>query len=47
MSKKEVFWLIRRNKLTKREAVTLLSDFLVTSRKIAEKIYEEEFENEQ
>ena len=44
MNKKEILWQIRRNKLGKREAVILISDFLVVSMKRATQIYEEEFE---
>lgn len=46
MNRKEVIWLIKRNKNSKSEAIILISDFLVTTREEAEKIYEEEFENE-
>ena len=46
MNRKEVIWLIKRNKNTKREAIRLIADFLVTTKEKAEKIYEEEFENE-
>lgn len=45
MNRKEVIELIRRNKNTRREAITLISDFLAIPREWAEKIYEEEFEN--
>lgn len=45
MNKQEVFALIRRNKNTKKEAITLIADFLVTNEGIATKIYEREFEN--
>lgn len=44
MTKQEVIDLIKRNKNTKREAITLISDFLVTSRDRAKQIYREEFE---
>ena len=43
MNRQEVIELIRRNKNTRREAITLISDFLAIPRKWAEKIYEEEF----
>lgn len=46
MNRKEIIWLIKRNKNTKREAIRLIADFLVTTREMAKKIYEEEFENE-
>ena len=46
MNRQEIIALIRRNKNTKREAIVLIADFLVKTRKEAEKIYEEEFENE-
>lgn len=46
MNRKEVIWLIKRNKNTKREAIRLIADFLVITKEKAEKIYEEEFENE-
>lgn len=45
MTKQEVISLIKRNKNTKREAITLISDFLVTTRARAKQIYQEEFEN--
>ena len=45
MNRKEVIWLIKRNKNTKAEAIRLIADFLVTTRERAKKIYEEEFEN--
>lgn len=43
MNRKEVICLIKRNKNTKREAIRLISDFLVTDIKTAKQIYEEEF----
>lgn len=46
MDKEELFWLIRRNKNKKQEAIVLIADFLVTTREKAKKIYEEEFEKE-
>ena len=46
MSKAEVIALIKRNQNTRREAITLIADFLVTTREEAKKIYEEEFGNE-
>lgn len=46
MNRKEVIWLIKRNKNTKAEAIRLIADFLVTTREVAKKIYEEEFANE-
>lgn len=45
MNRKEVIVLIKRNKNTRKEAITLISDFLVISKEKAEKIYTEEFEN--
>lgn len=46
MTKNEVIKLIKRNRNTKQEAIVLISDFMVTSRERAKKIYEEEFERE-
>ena len=46
MNKEEVIKLIKRNRNPYKEAITLLMDFLVTTMEEAEKIYEEEFENE-
>lgn len=46
MNRKEVIWLIKRNRNTRKEAIILISDFLVTTREEAEKIYQEEFGNE-
>ena len=45
MNRKEVIWLIKRNKNKRNEAIRLIADFLVTTLKKAEKIYEEEFGN--
>lgn len=45
MSREEIICLIKRNKNTKAEAITLIADFLVTTKKKAEQIYEEEFGN--
>ena len=45
MNRKEVVWLIKRNRNSKREAIRLIADFLVTTTEMAQKIYEEEFEN--
>ena len=47
MNRKEVIWIIKRNHHKKNTAIRLISDFLVTTREEAKKIYEEEFENEQ
>lgn len=47
MNRKEVIRLIKRNRNTRKEAIILISDFLVTTMEEAEKIYQEEFENEQ
>lgn len=43
MNRKEVISLIRRNKNSRKEAIILIADFLVTTLKKAEQIYEEEF----
>ena len=45
MNRKEVVWLIKRNRNSKNEAIRLIADFLVTTREMAKKIYEEEFGN--
>ena len=45
MNREEVIQLIKRNHHNKKTAITLISDFLVTTRERAKKIYEEEFEN--
>lgn len=42
MNKKEVIWLIKRNRNTYKEAITLLMDFLVITKEEAEKIYKKE-----
>ena len=46
MNRKEVIWMIKRNNHNKKAAISLISDFLVTTMEEAEKIYQEEFENE-
>lgn len=46
MNRKEVIRLIKRNRNSGKEAIILISDFLVTTMEEAEKIYQEEFENE-
>ena len=46
MNKEEVLSLIKRNKNTKREAVVLIADFLVKSKKEAEEIYNKAFGTE-
>lgn len=46
MNRKEVIWMIKRNRTSKRKAIILIADFLVTTKARAKKIYEEEFENE-
>lgn len=46
MNRKEVIWLIKRNRNSKHKAIRLIADFLVTTREEAKKIYEEEFGNE-
>lgn len=46
MNRKEVVRLIKRNRNSRKEAIILISDFLVTTMEEAEKIYQEEFENE-
>ena len=45
MNRKEIVWVIKRNNHDKKTAITLISDFLVTTKEEAKKIYEEEFEN--
>ena len=45
MNRKEVVWLIKRNGNIKREAIRLISDFLVTTKEEAKKIYDDEFGN--
>ena len=45
MNRKEVIWLIKRNRNSKKEAIRLIADFLVTTKEDAAKIYEEEFEH--
>ena len=47
MNRKEVIRLIKRNRNTRKEAIILISDFLVTTMEEAKKIYEEEVGNEQ
>ena len=42
MNKSEVIKLIKRNRNTYKEAITLLMDFLVITKEEAEKIYNEE-----
>ena len=46
MNRKEVIRLIKRNRNSRKEAIILISDFLVTTMEEAERIYVEEFENE-
>lgn len=46
MNRKEVIRLIKRNRNSRKEAIILISDFLVTTMEEAEKIYQEEFGNE-
>lgn len=46
MNRKEVIRLIKRNRNSRKEAIILISDFLVTTMEEAEKIYVEEFGNE-
>ena len=46
MNRKEVIWMIKRNRNSRKEAIILIADFLVIGKKEAKKIYEEEFENE-
>ena len=46
MNRKEIVWLIKRNRNSRKEAIILISDFLVTTMEEAEKIYQEEFGNE-
>lgn len=45
MDRQEVIWMIKRNRNKKSEAITLISDFLVISKKEAEQIYQEEFKS--
>lgn len=45
MNRKEVIWIIKRNRNSKKEAIRLIADFLVTTKEAAAKIYEEEFEH--
>ena len=45
MNRKEVIWLIKRNKNTKREAIVLISDFLAISKSDAINIYQEEVDD--
>ena len=45
MNKEEIIFRIKRNKLSKREAIILLSDFLGIKKADATKIYEEEVVN--
>ena len=44
MNRQEVIRLIRRNKHPRKQAIRLISDFLVITKEAAEKIYIEEFE---
>ena len=44
MNKEEVIKLIKRNKNTRKEAITLIADFLAIKKNEAEQIYIEEFE---
>ena len=46
-TKGEVFSMIRRNKITKREAIILISDFMGLTRKQAEKIYNKDYEDKE
>ena len=46
MNRKEIVWLIKRNRNSRKEAIILISDFLVITMEESEKIYQEEFENE-
>ena len=43
MNRKEVIALIKRNKNKRKEAIRLIADFLVTTKRKAEKIYDDEF----
>lgn len=45
MNKSEVVNLIKRNRNTYKEAITLLMDFLVITKEEAEKIYGDEIKN--
>lgn len=44
MNREEIIWRIKRNRNTKKEAITLIADFLDIKTKQAEQIYKEEFE---
>ena len=44
LNKEEVIKLLKRNRNTHKEAITLLMDFLVITKEEAEKIYSEEIE---
>lgn len=44
MSEREVIKLIKRNRNTKKEAITLLMDFLLLSKEQAENLYAKEIE---
>lgn len=43
MNKDEILSLIKREKIDRRKAIVLISDFLVKSKKEAEEIYNEAF----
>ena len=44
MNRDEIIKRIKKNKNSRRDAIILIADFLVISKKDAEKIYIEEFE---
>ena len=46
MNREEVIQLIKRNRNSRKKAIILISDFLVTTKEKAKQIYEEEFGNE-
>lgn len=46
MTRAEIIYRIKKNRNKKTEAITLISDFLVISKKRAREIYAEEFEND-
>ena len=47
MKRKEVIRANKRNRNSRKEAIILIADFLVTTKEEAKQIYEEEFGNEQ
>lgn len=43
MTREEVISMIRRNRHSKKKAIVFIADFLMTTKREARKIYEEEF----